>query len=35
MAKGQEAKKNVKKKPTRTPDEKKVLKQEKKKTKGK
>ena len=35
MAKSQDSKKNVKKEPTRTPAEKKALKLEKKKNKGK
>lgn len=35
MAKSQDSKKNVKKEPTRTSAEKKALKQEKKKSKGK
>lgn len=35
MAKTMDTKKNVKKKPTRTPEEKKALKREKKKNKGK
>ena len=35
MAKSQEAKKNVKKPPLRTPEQKRALKQEKKKNKGK
>ena len=35
MAKSQETKKNVKKQPLRTPEEKKALKQKKKKDKGK